>query len=477
MMRTGLLAICVLVAAFTLSKAQVQEGPINIAAYDASSVTLTCRTNPGDRTMWFEFATSDLGQVISDNGTVSGGHPFAARYTMSNDHALGWFNLTISPTSLLDGGKYECFDGFTNTQSFAELIIIDQPINCTTTVPANNVIILGFSYSVECIVYFHASSNIAPSTSWAGPPPFNQGSANGTSTNGTRIITSGVSFVADKSMNAGRYVMTTYFDARYFGSLPPLSATNTPTFTVSNNGPIMFVEYAPFNGSYAPVKPSYEIGEDITCYVDARPVPTYGWVNMQTNQTVGSQTMRLTSAMVGTFTFRCRTFNSYGTLDIFTNITTNPITTPTVPTTLPPTTPIPAVSDCKDITGKWISTKIDGSQAALCMYVNLTSNGRIWGLLKNNTQNNAQIELVGATRNGIFDETGLVGIWSGNTGVSSFAVECHNCYGTESLIMTVVSRTETDDLGCGDGGQLRNSEQYTFSRTAYDVGFGFCFAP
>jgi hypothetical protein len=54
----------------------------------------------------------------------------------------------------------------------------------------------------------------------------------------------------------------------------------------------------------------------------------------------------------------------------------------------------------------------------------------------------------------------------------SASVECHRCYGVETLLVNVVSRTPSDDLTCGDGGAIAKSEQYPFTRVdwAYPCG-------
>lgn len=51
-------------------------------------------------------------------------------------------------------------------------------------------------------------------------------------------------------------------------------------------------------------------------------------------------------------------------------------------------------------------------------------------------------------------------------------VECHRCYGVETLLLNVVSRTSTDDQFCGDGGAILTTEQYAFNRVdwAYPCG-------
>lgn len=75
--------------------------------------------------------------------------------------------------------------------------------------------------------------------------------------------------------------------------------------------------------SYSPVKSSYEVGDVLTCYSDAVPLPTYVWTDMITNTDYVSQTVTVIDSMVGQAIFRCQITNVVGTANIFLNTTVN----------------------------------------------------------------------------------------------------------------------------------------------------------
>ena len=74
---------------------------------------------------------------------------------------------------------------------------------------------------------------------------------------------------------------------------------------------------------YTPVQESYEIGQVLTCYADAVPLPTYKWINMGTLDEYNSQTLTLTTSMVGNLILRCEATNVVATGNLFVNITLN----------------------------------------------------------------------------------------------------------------------------------------------------------
>jgi hypothetical protein len=424
-------------------------------------LTLNCTATPGDRVQWIEYITSANGGIISDGDALLPGHPNFARYRLNANVAAGTYELTITDTQLIDGGLYECFDENTRTKLRAEIIIIAAAPNCTSTLPPNNIGVEGVRYTIECNIYFGASGGIYPSLTWTGPGNFNQLSAEQPGT-----VRSGVAFDAQKIQDGGRFTLTSQFTERGFGGED--TASNVPTFTNTYNSPFFFVQYGPQNVSYSPVKSSYEIGDEITCNSDSNPLATTVWTDMIRQIDYVRQTLVILDTMVGPAIFRCQVTNSISSANLFVNTTVNPITTPTTPTTTPTTTPVPAVSNCLDLTGRWEYQRSIDSKAVLCMYVNGRQNGYITGLFWNDTKTETYyMDIVGRTRNNIYDETGLVGIWPLNIGVTAFALECHRCFGEETLLLNAVSRSSQDDEFCGDGGNILTGVQYELKRVEW----------
>lgn len=459
-------ALCLAFAATACQGQGIISGPLNDAVYATSSLTIRCQATPGDRVQWHEYVTNPNGIIISDGDTLVPSHPNFARYTLDADLAAGTYDLTISDTVIQDGGVYECSDENTGTYKRAQLVIIAAAPNCTTTIPANGIVIEGVRYTIECNVYFGADANIVPLTTWSGPGVFNQ-----LSSNQTGSVLSGIGFDVQKVMDAQTFRMLTNFTQSGFGGVD--YATNVPEFQNIYTSLTLFVRYPPQNVSYAPVKSSYEIGDTITCYSDAVPIPTYVWTDLLAQTDYVVQTLTITESMAGPAIFRCQITNIVGSANIFVNTTVNPRTTPTTPTTTPTTTPVPAVSNCQDITGRWEFSRAADSKAVLCLYVDGKNNGFINGLFWNDTKTEAYyMDIVGRTRNNIYDETGLVGIWPLNVGVSAFALECHRCFGEETLLVNIVSRSSQEDEFCGDGGNILEGPQYTLKRVdwAYPCG-------
>lgn len=79
----------------------------------------------------------------------------------------------------------------------------------------------------------------------------------------------------------------------------------------------------PQNISYVPVKSSYEIGDRLTCYSDASPLPTYKWRILSASLEYISQTFTVTEAMVGDAVFICEISNMIATANIYINTTVN----------------------------------------------------------------------------------------------------------------------------------------------------------
>jgi hypothetical protein len=106
--------------------------------------------------------------------------------------------------------------------------------NCTTTLPANGIVVEGVRYTYECNVYFGAAEGIWPETTWTGPGQFNQLSVNQTGT-----VLSGIGFDVQKVMDAGRFTLLTNFTQRGFGGID--YADNIPDFQHILNTITLFV--------------------------------------------------------------------------------------------------------------------------------------------------------------------------------------------------------------------------------------------
>jgi hypothetical protein len=435
----------------------IVSGPENLASYPGPALTLRCSATQGTRVMWYEFITVSSGSIISDGSVLITSHPNYARYRLTVDEVAGTFDLTITPTQVIDGGRYMCTDGTTISKS-AEIVMLVSKATCNNTLPGNGIVTENDYYSIQCSQKFQASEGIAPLMTWTGPGQFNDLYVR---QNGS--VFSGVSFNVQKEQDAGKFKMLVNFTEADFIGVD--QATNAPTFTDTWESQYIYVQYGPQTVVYTPVYPSYEIGTVLTCTADASPLPSYKWTDLMTLIDYNSQTITLSESMVGLLNLRCQVVNSVGTVNIFVNSTLNPRTTTPTPTTPTTTTTAPPVSNCLDLTGRWEYTRAADSKAVLCLYVDSAQNGYVSGLLWNDTQTEAYyMEIMGRTRNNIFDETGFVGIWPLEVGVSAYAAECHRCYGDESLLVNPISRSSSDNAFCGDGGLVLLGEQYTFKR-------------
>jgi hypothetical protein len=449
----------------------IQVGPDNDAVYAGSDVELSCTASSDDhRVQWIEYVTTEHGSMISDGDYILPGHPNADRYNITVDLETNTYVLTIADTVVDDGGRYECRDERTYTSMTSQLVVIAGEPQCETTLPAGGIVVEGIHYTVECLWTFGASDGIAPYPHWTGPGDFNQ-----INIDNPGSIESGIGFDVQKVMDAKSFRMTTNFTSDGFvDSECTNCATNIPDFYHTYNTMTLFVRYGPQDVSYSPVKSAYEVGEVLTCHADAVPLPTFMWTDMINNVDYHQQTLTTTTAMIGSAILRCQVTNVVSSANIFVNTTIFAKTTPPTPTTTPmPTTP-PPVSNCLDLTGRWEYQRSADSKAVLCMYVDGDDDlGFIQGLFWNDTMTETYyMDIVGRTRNNIYDETGLVGIWPLDVGVSAFAIECHRCYGEETLLMNVVSRTSTDDEFCGDGGDIITGVEYEFQRVPWSYPCG-----
>jgi hypothetical protein len=433
---------------------------MNVALIVGPSVRFDCTmTSDIPKIQWYEYVTSPPNPIlISDGSTLLPGHPNYLRYSLN--YTSTHSNLTLLSTVKADGGEYGCTEGTSIGAMYADLVTIDGPPVCTSALPVNGIVLEGIHYTIECTLNFKAKEGIHPLMTWTGPGNFNQlySKFNGS-------VLSGVGFNISKNMDFKYFSMLINFTQEGFGG-PPGYATNIPTFTYTWDSQILYVQYGPQNVSYSPVQSSYEIGQTLRCNADAVPLPTFKWTNLNTLVDYNSQTLVLTSDMVGALSLRCQVVNSVSSANLLINITVNPITTTPPLTTPTTTTPVPAVSNCPDLTGRWEHTRSATSKAVICISVNVTQNGYVYGLLMNDTERDTYyMEIMGRTRSNIYDETGFIGIWPPPTpGISAFAVECHRCFGVETMLLNALSRSSTDNEFCGSGGQLLDSPQYDFHR-------------
>jgi hypothetical protein len=357
---------------------------------------------------------------------------------------------------LADGGRYQCKDASVeNDEGFsAQLVIIEATPNCTTTIPSDGIVIEESYQTIECQVQLKASTGISPVMTWSGPGVYQQTSASTDTT-----VWSLIQFNANKSMNARTFQCLTNFTEQGFGGTLDMAA-NVPTWSYTYTSPELIVHYGPQNVSYSPVLSSYEIGMVLTCNAEAAPQPSFIWTNLETLTDYHSQSLTLTESMVGSLPLRCHVVNDVSSTNVFVNITVNPRTTP--PSTTATTTVVP-VSPCSDLTGRWEAKRADASTIVLCLSVDVTQNGLLHGLLQNDTNEPYLTELIGRTRIPQFDELGFTGIWPQKIGVTGYAGECRRCYGTETLLVSLVSRSSTDSQFCL-GGNVLNNPQVTFTR-------------
>lgn len=436
--------------------------PLNTVAEVGSTVTLTCGViNPSvpHSVQWFEYAYGSNGNLISDNEFVLG-HPEAARYRIDTT-VPGHYDLVISDVRLLDGGTYMCIDMQTSSankrQHAASLTVVGLEFNCTTTINENGVV-LDLSYHTnDCILDYKGT--IIPNMTWSGLGPFTQAYV-ATDHN----IWAGMQFTVTRAMNTRAHQANAYF-SDYFLPVDANTASNVPIYEKVHIGPQMFVYWGPVSLQASPIKEAYEPGDILTCTADGFPAPTFNWANMRTLEFFEGSTVRVDESWRGfNQTMRCQARNLIEGItysdNIFINVDVPPITSPTTTTPAPITTTPPAVSDCRDLTGTWVSTA--PTAAALCVRLNLESSGLLTGLLRNHTDT-YWVDIVGRAQSNRFDQVGFNGIWPYNIGVSSFIGECHRCFGEEQLLVNVISRSEGSP--CGVSGETRYTTQYLFTRS------------
>jgi len=436
--------------------------PLNVAAVEGSSVTLRCAiAEPAGsyNLVWIEYAYSAIGAPISSNENI-GQHPQRDRYAIKHDDPLE-YSLVIDPVILTDGGNYECQDSAANPinkrfHSLSLTVISAEP-NCTTTIRDSGIVLEDSYQTNDCQLEYQGT--IVPNMTWTGPGIYSQRYI-ATSTH----IWAGMQFNATRNMNGVAHQCVTEF-TDYFRPVPGNTADNVPDYRRTDQSKQMFIQYGPKNLVIVPVKTRYDIGDILTCTADAQPEPTYFWQNLRTSEVFAGNEVVVQNAWQGTNqTMRCDVRNVIEDVIYSQNgfqiVDVNPATTPGETTPSTTTTAPPAVSDCNDLTGGWES--FSPTEGAICLKLDVENNGALRGLLRNGTDT-YWVDIVGRAQAKKFDQLGFNGIWPVDFGVSSFIGECHRCFGTEQLLVHVVSRSKGSP--CGQGGPIRYTNQYTFFRS------------
>jgi hypothetical protein len=458
--------VCLLhssVSSASPSQHGIEVSPDNVAVVVGSTTVLNCASD-GVATAnirWTEFVTSEDGVIISDGNTTMSSHPNSDRYAliMPDDRT---FSLQISDIVLEDAGYYQCQDTNAAPPSIvrrgAQLVVLEADPNCTQSYPEDGFTIEGQYHTAECTVFFRAASGMAPMMTWFGPEPFTQGSI---TTNVS--VWSGIEFYVERSMSSQNWLLKTNFTTP--GSTAPDSATNAPDYEHITPTNQIFVHWPPQNMTATPTKASYEIGEEVTCWADAFPTANYVWQSLRTSEFWYSDKFTTTESMIGYQLMRCTAMNNLDgydyTRDLFLDVYVNGPTTTTTTTPAPTTTTPPAWAPCGDLTGRWEAANPD---AVACLVVDNDNNGLITGLYRN-ASDTYWLQLTGKTREDKYDELGWAVIWPTTyIGVSSYAAECHSCYGEDILMANAISRTSKDAEFCADGGTVTDSPTYTFHR-------------
>lgn len=448
----------------------LSQPPLNEHAYLGSTVHLLCVATvapPVSRILWYEFASTGSGQVISDNGQILPSHPNAPRYRIVQA-APTEFILEISNVGLADGGSYACADIQSAPPEIysgqAELIVLQSDPLCSTLVGDAGVVLEGQNYTSNCQLYYRGA--MVPKMTWEGPDPYIVGD----------IITaaevfSGVLFTVHRGMDTRAFRMTANFTTPT--NVPPGLAGNAPGYEFIQQFGQMFVYWGPRNMSIEPDKPSYELGDVLKCNADSFPEAFYQIQNMDTLDFVNGQTIVVTGNWLGrNTTVRCQAQNLIqGILypeTTFAQIYVPGPTTPTTPTTTPTTTtPVPDGA-CTDLTGWWLSgAGGEFAYAELYLYVLGGDTGQIVGYMRNDTDQ-SWVEVVGRTRTSDYNFVGLTAIWPYEVGITGMAAECHRCNAMESIYTSGGWRSYFDSQVCGHGGTPAPYTAYRFHR----IGIG-----
>jgi hypothetical protein len=436
--------------------------PVNAHAVVGGTVTLTCEASiptPFSRVQWFEFNTiPDNAQMISDTENLLPSHPNYARYELVLTSPTT-FNLRIHSVMPQDGGSYICRDAQSTPdvgQGQAELVVLgtEEPI-CETQVPDNGVVLEGQQFTKNCRLRYYG--HLTPAMQWTGPEPHESITIPGDENE----IFSGVLFIVDRGMDTGAFRCRTNFTE--LTGLPPNVATNAPTYEHVFQYNQIFVYWSPKNLYVLPVKPEYNVGDEISCHADAYPSPFFAWLNMRTNEIFNAPTFTVSANMIGeNTTVRCQAQNIiqgllYSANYFFSVIVPVQTVPTTTPTTLPTTTP-PLTANCRPLSGWWRSTI---PFAEILVDVAEDNSGKLVGYMRNHTSQQ-WVEVVGRTRLSDNAYIGVTTIWPYEAGVTGMAGECHRCSGVEVIIMSGLRRSFYTSPGCGEGSEPIDSTEYTF---------------
>jgi len=438
--------------------------PQNTAALVGDTIVLTCEVDPpppNARVTWQEHITFEQGSTISENEQVLA-HPNRDRYSII--HATpNQFHLQIRDLRLSDGGRYACTDTLAAQPDLrrgeAQLIVLEQETNCTSTAPSDGIVVEKQNHTIECVVNFQGA--FSPLMTWTGPGDFLvAGSVNPPS------VWSGVAYTVNRDMANKRFECETNFTAPPFQ--PEGIADNAPIFSHIYRAPTIFVYWGPA-GTYAdPLRPVYYPGDTLTCYTDAYPEATYRWQNMRTLEEFIGPVFTFTADMVGTNqSMRCQVQNVILGFVYSDNIFVASLVAGTPTTTIPPTTPSttapPAISNCNDFSGLWRS---DEPFAELFLQLDEESQiGEIYGLFMNRTDT-VWVEVIGTVRKSDWSYIGLSAIWPLNDGVTGLSGECHRCHGVEVIIGEGMIRAVQQSSQCGTASTPRPYEPFRFRRIA-----------
>jgi hypothetical protein len=395
--------------------------------------------------------------IVSDGKNIIQSHPNSGRYSIVGDEMD--YHLEIRNVTVADGGTYLCQDINSGPPSvfrgYAELVVLASDPECQDFVTVTGVVIEGNSYSSECEV--HYKGNLKPVMKWEGPGNF---VTNGSTTE--EFVWSWKRFTADRALEGGSYNCHTNFGEVIS---EPGHANNTPTYENTYQGPTILVRWGPQNLEVTPIKEIYNIGDVLTCTADSNPPSTFVWTNMRTLVTEpAGPTFTITEDLAGfEQVMRCHTEvfieGSLYTQNIFVNVTVPAITTPTIPPSSTSTTPAPADGPCLDPTGQWSSTN---PHAVLC--VEMDDKGNLLTLIRNGTD---PFFVAGNGKTVIDDykHIGFTSVWPTGAGVGGFTGECHNCYGTEVILLSGLSRNKAEAPGCGASGGTHFTQLYVMTRS------------
>lgn len=475
--------ICVLAACIALSHAVVEKReigayktpetpnqrslttvPDNTHVMAGNTVVFPCAVADFSvsRVQWFEFVTTGQAQLISDNSIILPSHPNAHRYSIIQVGSNNDFYLEIAATELADGGTYVCLDansGPPETYSWQiELVVIGANPNCSTIVPENGIVLEGQNYTEACQIYY--SGNLAPTMHWEGPEPFLK-----TLITNEDDVYSAILFTVDRGMDTLAYRCLTNFTQMQ--GAPGGVADNAPTYEHIFQFQQLFVYWGPKNLYAVPMKPTYNVGDVVTCYADAFPDPFYEWQNLITTERINSQVFTVTEAMVGlNTTMRCQAQNLIQgflySANIFIYVYVPEPTTAEPTTTVPSTTTPAPEGPCDNLTGWWIS---DDPYAEMHLSVANDHSGRVQGFMRNFTDQQ-WVEVIGRTRISDFLYLGLTAIWPYEIGITGMAAECHKCFGVEVIMSAGQWRSYYDSASCGDGGTPEPYVSYRFRRVS-----------